>query len=1179
MLLMLCGDVESNPGPRRQLRLGISVTEPTTFPHTGKRVLCIGDSMIKYLTAMDACDPDRNYTISYDSIRVHAFRGKDTFFIQNQVKIMKKDQAIDSVVLMVGTNNITQKHINSHNFKLLYEGLINIVRAKFPNADIFVHTILDRFDRPGLLHKIFDFNQILKRLCSTYNIMFIQDFYLDNEVKVHILGRDRLHLSRSGNRILRSVIKASLNAWYYGEDSLPIQLRHLAQHLPSYAPSYLNNGTSGSVDIPVEHETGDLGLWDSDPHYGVISGDNVNQSIATACISSISRSPAVTNSVTDSATTVLPVVPMYHPIITPTVLSSVTSVLVPVISNLSEPLEPPVYTTQTETSDPTVPFQIHSAEVSTAVSPEASPAASSGALSESSPETICEISFEFSPAVSPEDPPEVSPGASSEVKHEAVSEAPELLNSHTARVALPKSRPKRVYNDDHCHGYDDGSDDNDDCSHDDQIHDGGYDEHRAHVQHPYPKVIHIGTFCGPSQHTSPFLRCTRQPDPILKTPKFINPIVYSTREIPVFIPLPVFSPSYSEVLRSSNTVTVPSSCVTPPQSARPSSPHFSRYTTAYSPSSTPAHSQRRSLLHSSRSTPARSSRFTPSHSSRSTPSHSSRPMFPPSSGSTPSHSYRPSSPHSTTLVSSHSSQSILPPSSQSLSSHSYRPTSAHSSRSRPSDSSRSVLPRSTRTIPSHSYRPSSVHPVISPSASSYYHTSTSTHSLGTTSSTTPLNSPQFRPSKSAPPHSVITAHHPILTSSSVVPNSPVHTGRDFNTVPVLSFTTPPTETDRPSLFPDNNKHVSHLKTQLLFSADVLPAPLYDEVLYEISKRPFLYQAPFRPSTILYGDCQYVYNHYSKRVFPISLDNAPSIRTALNIVNNNLGTTFNSVLVNKYDDIHCTLTWHKDDEKRLDKSTPIATLSLGAVRPFQFTTHKDKPPILSIPLPTNSLLVMDPSTQVDYFHRLHVGSYGDVNQRCTRYSLTFRRMNSHKRPIGDEQPVITAFPFMTEPMVMTDNEKHIEQIGGGGIRDFILDEAEVEGHESDVSTITSGSDLSDLIDDSSCGEQEYVPFYDCNHPHWERNKIIHIGPIDYNKLNDNDSSLNNIQDGSEPTKNALRKRKKRQQEKEARLNNTQDGSEPTKNALRLREKREKEKELNLHTYLRTECNSQIYPNEL
>ncbi|CAN5314824.1 alpha-ketoglutarate-dependent dioxygenase AlkB [soil metagenome] len=81
-----------------------------------------------------------------------------------------------------------------------------------------------------------------------------------------------------------------------------------------------------------------------------------------------------------------------------------------------------------------------------------------------------------------------------------------------------------------------------------------------------------------------------------------------------------------------------------------------------------------------------------------------------------------------------------------------------------------------------------------------------------------------------------------------------------------------------------------------------------------------------------------------------------------------GSTFNSCLLNLYQNGEEGVSWHSDDEKSLGPDTTIASLSFGAERKF-LLKHKVTKQLISVILENGSLLVMKGSTQSNWLHSL------------------------------------------------------------------------------------------------------------------------------------------------------------------------------------------------------------------
>jgi len=101
------------------------------------------------------------------------------------------------------------------------------------------------------------------------------------------------------------------------------------------------------------------------------------------------------------------------------------------------------------------------------------------------------------------------------------------------------------------------------------------------------------------------------------------------------------------------------------------------------------------------------------------------------------------------------------------------------------------------------------------------------------------------------------------------------------------------------------------------------------------------------------------------------------------------SSYNFVLVNRYADGNDRMGFHKDDEKELDLSVPIASLSLGAPRDFVFKYQDPKAGIRNetIVLETGTLLLMEKETNNYWYHGI------PKRKKCTepRLNLTFRRI--------------------------------------------------------------------------------------------------------------------------------------------------------------------------------------------
>lgn len=99
-----------------------------------------------------------------------------------------------------------------------------------------------------------------------------------------------------------------------------------------------------------------------------------------------------------------------------------------------------------------------------------------------------------------------------------------------------------------------------------------------------------------------------------------------------------------------------------------------------------------------------------------------------------------------------------------------------------------------------------------------------------------------------------------------------------------------------------------------------------------------------------------------------------------------GYTYNSCLLNLYHTGAEGMGWHSDNEKELDSTVPIASISLGARRKFAFR-HKQDKTTTSVFLEHGSLLIMHPPIQEYWHHSLPKTK----TVMSSRINLTFRKI--------------------------------------------------------------------------------------------------------------------------------------------------------------------------------------------
>lgn len=102
-----------------------------------------------------------------------------------------------------------------------------------------------------------------------------------------------------------------------------------------------------------------------------------------------------------------------------------------------------------------------------------------------------------------------------------------------------------------------------------------------------------------------------------------------------------------------------------------------------------------------------------------------------------------------------------------------------------------------------------------------------------------------------------------------------------------------------------------------------------------------------------------------------------------------GVGFNSALANLYRDGNDAVSWHADNEPELGEDPVIASMSLGAVRRFDFR-HRQSGETVRTELPSGSVLVMSGESQKAWMHQ--VPRMAKVSE--PRINLTFRRVGEN-----------------------------------------------------------------------------------------------------------------------------------------------------------------------------------------
>ena len=248
-----------------------------------------------------------------------------------------------------------------------------------------------------------------------------------------------------------------------------------------------------------------------------------------------------------------------------------------------------------------------------------------------------------------------------------------------------------------------------------------------------------------------------------------------------------------------------------------------------------------------------------------------------------------------------------------------------------------------------------------------------------------------------------------------------------------------------------------------FHRQALNNNLEQRVLKHLKSKHLKYKAHPKnknsPQLLLFGSHRYGFSVLSATLEPIDVDSDAIMKELLDAVNAKEGTNYNSMLVNKYRDFKVALGPHKDDEKCLNPSSPISTLSLGATRKFSIFLNDNKQlPAETLTLVPGSLFTMLPGFQEKYWHAVEAGDKNSQFERGVRYSVTFRCILP-PTPAAVSVPTLSAVPVtkdddkaapVSEEHVATPATEHITNQQASNIHDtFVFGSSLVKGLDDKI----------------------------------------------------------------------------------------------------------------------------------
>ncbi len=112
---------------------------------------------------------------------------------------------------------------------------------------------------------------------------------------------------------------------------------------------------------------------------------------------------------------------------------------------------------------------------------------------------------------------------------------------------------------------------------------------------------------------------------------------------------------------------------------------------------------------------------------------------------------------------------------------------------------------------------------------------------------------------------------------------------------------------------------------------------------------------------------------------------PNLTELLNLVNTEYNSSFNGILVNRYEDGNDYIGPHSDDESALD-DIGVVCISYGAPRTFRIRDKVTKKIVKNIATLPGMFLHMGGDFQKEFTHEIPV----EKKVKGTRYSFTFRK---------------------------------------------------------------------------------------------------------------------------------------------------------------------------------------------
>ncbi len=226
-------------------------------------------------------------------------------------------------------------------------------------------------------------------------------------------------------------------------------------------------------------------------------------------------------------------------------------------------------------------------------------------------------------------------------------------------------------------------------------------------------------------------------------------------------------------------------------------------------------------------------------------------------------------------------------------------------------------------------------------------------------------------------------------------------------VPKESRARKQTKWERPGVVPLRNE--SLVKPNLRVFPNVLPDELHrqahqlffsDQVITYLQPHENRVRQPFTGKMVQVPREQAVYStpgglsyaFSGARLVAREEKEVPLLTTLREWVEKVSGNAFNFAFINYYATGKNTIGWHSDDEDDMVSGAPIASLTLGAARDFDFRLIADYKVVHRIVLEDNMLVLMDAPTNQRWEHALP----RRMRLKDPRINITFRLFKPQHR---------------------------------------------------------------------------------------------------------------------------------------------------------------------------------------